>query len=159
MFDRFGYKSALYLSALIAAANGSYFIYSISHFPSLGNGVSIYLVAAVAILGGLWLSSKVARYAGAFFYFFTAGAAAFPFLTSSKAPAMSVAIVWVVSMGVLSLCNALILIFSKTFTREFEAEREKRPTYKRYLAGALAILVGGWFVVATSIDLFSLASK
>jgi hypothetical protein len=68
MFDRFGYKSVLYLSALIAAVHGSFFAYSLSYLPGLGYQVSIYVEAAVAIFLGLWLLSKVARYAGTFFY-------------------------------------------------------------------------------------------
>ena len=159
MFDRFGYKSALYLSALIAVVHGSFFTYSLSYFPTLTNQVLIYVVAAVAILAGLWLSSKVARYAGTLFYLFTAGAAAFPFLTSFKAPAMSVAVVWVVSMGVLSLGAAAILIFSKSFASEFETEREKRPGYKKYLLKVFAVLIGLCVVAATYNDIVNLASK
>jgi hypothetical protein len=157
MFDRFGYRSAFYLSALIAVLHGSLLVYSLTHLSILANQIAIYVVAALAIFAGLWLLSKIARYLGAAFYILSAGAAAFAFFTA-KAIVMSVAVVWAVSMGVLSLGGAFILLFSKSFDREFEASRERRPRYKKYLAGALAIVVVTWFVVATSIDLMNLTS-
>jgi hypothetical protein len=158
MFDRFGYKSALYLSAIIAAAHGSFLVYSLMHSPNLANQVAIYVVPALAIFAGLWLSSQVARYLGAPFYILSAGAAAFGFF-AAKVIVLSVAVLWASSMGILSLGAAFILLFSKSFAREFEANREKRPRYKKYLASALAIVVVTWFVVATSIDLMNLVSR
>ena len=44
-------------------------------------------------------------------------------------------------MGALSLGTALIIFFSTSFAREFEAEREKRPTYKKHLLKGLVILI------------------
>ena len=70
MLERCGYRTALYLSALIAAVNWSFWIYSGWYLPHLGNdAIAIYAVAAVVILIGLWLLSRIARYAGAAFYF------------------------------------------------------------------------------------------
>ena len=158
MLDRFGYKSALYLSALIVVLHGSFWVYSLTHLSSLANQVAIYVVAALAIFAGLWLLSNVARYLGTAFYTLSAGAAAFGFLTA-KAVVMSVAVLWSASMGVLSLGVAAILIFSKSFATEFEAEREKRPGYKKNLLKVFAVLIGLCVVAATYNDIVNLASK
>ena len=77
MLERCGYRTALYLSALIAAVNWSFLIYLRWYLPHLGNGIEIYAVAAVVILIGLWLLSRIARYAGAAIYFLSAGVVAF----------------------------------------------------------------------------------
>ena len=125
MLERCGYRTALYLSALIAAVNWSFLIHSWWYFPHLGNGIEIYAVAAVVILIGLWLLSRIARYAGAAIYFLSAGVVAFTLWDFAK-PA-HVGVVWAVTVAVPSLAAALILVFSKPFAREFAAEREKRP--------------------------------
>jgi hypothetical protein len=51
-------------------------IYSRSYLPHPVND-AIYAVAAAVILIGLWLLSRIARYAGAAFYFLFAGVVAF----------------------------------------------------------------------------------
>jgi hypothetical protein len=77
MLERCGYRTALYLSASIAVVNCGAFLYSQWYLPRLGDGLAIHAVARLVILMGLWLFSKTARYAGAAFYFLSAGAAAF----------------------------------------------------------------------------------
>jgi hypothetical protein len=54
---------------------------------------------------------------------------------------VSVGLVWAVAMGMLSLAAALIQVFSKRFAREFAAEREKRPQYKKYLLHAFTFVI------------------
>src|SRR5262245_9108438 len=146
MSERFGYKSALYLSALIAVVHGSFFAYLLMHPSRYLNGIGIYVAASVAVFLGLWLLSRVARSAGVVFYLLSAGAVAVPLLSSWKTLVMSIGLLWSITMGVLSLGTALVLIGSKSFVREFEAECEKRPAYKKHLLRALAILIAVWAV-------------
>ena len=65
MLERCGYRAALILSALIAVVNWSVFIYVQRYLPRLGDGSAIYAIGAVLVLAGLWLQSRIARYAGA----------------------------------------------------------------------------------------------
>ena len=78
LLERFGYKSTLYLSALIAVVHGSLYAYMLMHPSRYLDGIGIYVTAAVAIFLGLWLLSQVARYAGGIFYLISAGAVAVP---------------------------------------------------------------------------------
>jgi hypothetical protein len=101
--------AVLYLSALIAVVNWSFFIYAQWYLPHLGYGSAIYALAALIILVGLWLLSRIARYAGAAFYLLCAGGAAFTLWGFAKP--VHAGVVWVVTMAVLSLAAALILVF------------------------------------------------
>jgi hypothetical protein len=154
--ERCGYRAALYLSALIAVVNWSFFTYVQWYLPRFGDGAAIYAVGAVLVLVGLWLQSKIARYVGAAFYFLLAGVVAFNI--SGLGKQVSVGLVWAVMAAVLSLAAGSILIFSKSFAREFAAEREKRPPYKNYLLHAFTLLIGLAIAAATLIDIVSLAS-
>jgi hypothetical protein len=159
MLERCGYRTALYLSALIAAVNWSFWIYSRWYLPHLGND-AIYAVAAVVILIGLWLLSRIARYAGAAFYFLVAGVVAVTLWDFAKP--VNVVVVWALTTAVLSLSAALILVFSKPFAREFAAEREKRPPYKKYLLHVFTFVVVLAVAAAILIDIvifIQLASK
>ena len=159
MVERCGYRTALYLSALIAAVNWSFWIYSRWYLPHLGND-AIYAVAAVVILIGLWLLSRIARYAGAAFNFIVSGVVAVTLWDFAKP--VNVVVVWAVTTAVLSLAAALILVFSKPFAREFAAEREKRPPYKKYLLHVFTFVVVLAVAAAILIDIvifIQLASK
>jgi hypothetical protein len=159
MVERCGYRTALYLSALIAAVNWSFWIYSRWYLPHLGND-AIYAAAAVVILIGLWLLSRIARYAGAAFYFLVAGVVAVTLWDFAKP--VNVVVVWALTTAVLSLAAALILVFSKPFAREFAAEREKRPPYKKYLLHVFTFVVVLAVAAAILIDMvifIQLASK
>lgn len=139
MLERCGYKAALYLSALIAVVNVSAFLYSQWYLPRAGDGFAFHAIAALIILLGLWLFSRIARYAGAVFYFLSAGAAAYALW--KLAGLAHVGAVWGVAIAVLSLAGAVILVFSKQFAREFAAERERRPAYKKYLLHAFTLVI------------------
>ena len=159
MLERCGYRTALYLSALIAAVNWSFLIYSRWYLPHPVND-AIYAVAAVVILIGLWLLSRIARYAGAAFYFLFAGVVAFTLWDFAKP--VNLVVVWAVTTAVLSLAAALILVFSKPFAREFTAEREKWPPYKKYLLHVFTCVVVLAVAAAILIDIvifIQLASK
>src|SRR5215207_2979393 len=99
MVERCGYRTALYLSALIAAVNWSFLIYSRWYLPHPVND-AIYAVAAVVILIGLWLLSRIARYAGAAFYFLSAGVVAFALWDFAKP--VHIGVVWAAIMAVLT---------------------------------------------------------
>lgn len=95
-------------SALIAAVNCSVFLYSQWYLPHLGDGFAFHTMAALVILVGLGLFSKIARYAGAAFYFLSAGAAALA-LWRFSGP-MHVGVVWSGAMIVLGLAGAVTLV-------------------------------------------------
>jgi hypothetical protein len=139
MLERCGYRTALCLSALIAAVNCSAFLYSQWYLPRVSDGFAIHAVAALVILVGLWLFSRIARYAGAAFYLLSAGAAAFALWRF--AGQVNVGALWGVAIAVLGLATAVILVFSKPFAREFAAARERRPAYKKYLLHAFTLVI------------------
>ena len=150
MLERCGYRAALYLSALLAVVNWSVFIYVQWYLPRLGAGSAIYAVGAILVLVGLWLQSRMARYVGAAFYFFSAGVAAFALWGGKQ---VNVGVVWAATMAVLSLPAASILIFSKSFAREFAAEREQRPSYKKYILHAYTFVIVLAVAAATLVDI------
>ena len=139
MLEWGSYRTALYLSALIVAANASAFLYSRWYLPRLEDGTALHAIAALAILVGLWLFSRIARYAGAVFYLLSAGAAALA-LWGFAGP-LHFGAVWAVAMAIPCLAGAAILVFSKPFAREFAAERERRPAYKKYLLHAFTLVI------------------
>ncbi|WP_213288765.1 hypothetical protein [Bradyrhizobium sp. sGM-13] len=157
MLERCGYRAALYLLALIAVVNCSLFIYSQWYVPRLSDGLAVHAVAALVILLGLWLFSKIARYAGAAFYFLAAGSTAFAFW--GFAGPLHAGVIWSAIIGVLCLAAAFILVFSKPFAREFAAEREKRPTYKKYLLHAFTLVVVVAAGAAALVDVVALSSS
>jgi hypothetical protein len=160
MLERCGYRAALYLSALIAAVNCSALLYSRWYLPHLADSSAIYAVAALTILVGLWLFSKIARYGGAAFYTFSAATAVFA-LWGFVGP-VQVGVIWAITTGVLSLAAALVLVFSRSFAREFVSGRKQRPPYKKYLLGAftfLIVLVVGVAVLIDVVAFFQLAAS
>jgi hypothetical protein len=66
---------------------------------------------------------------------------------------MSIGLLWSIAMGVLSLGAALILVLSKSFVREFEAEREKAPHIQEVPSAGTRDLDRSLGVTATSIDI------
>lgn len=138
MFERCGYRAALCLSALMAAVNWSVFIYVQRHMPPLADGSLIYAIGATLVLVGIWLQSRIARYAGAAFYALSAGVSAYALWLATQ---VNIGSVWAATLVVLGTAGVLILIFSKPFAREFAAEREKRPSYKRYLLHAFTLVI------------------
>ncbi|NOJ46981.1 hypothetical protein [Bradyrhizobium archetypum] len=100
---------------------------------------------------------QIARYAGAIFYFLSAGSVAFAF--RNFAGAVHADAIWGATIGVLSQAAALILVFSGPFAREFAAEREKRPAYKKYLLNAFTVVIVMAAGAATLIDIVALFSS
>jgi hypothetical protein len=88
--------------------------------------------------------------------FFSAGVAVYALWGGKQ---VNVGVVWAATMAVLSLAAASILVFSRSFAREFAAAREKRPPYKKYLLHAFTLLIGLAAAAAALIDIVSLASS
>lgn len=139
MLELFGYRAALYISGLIAALNLCGLLYVRWYMPHLGYDITIYILAALIILLGLWLLSRIARYAGAAFYMLCVGSIVAALWGLAKP--VNVVVVWAIAMGMLSLAAAFTQVFSKRFAREFAAEREKRPLYKKYLLHAFTFVI------------------
>lgn len=139
MLERGGYQAALYLQALIVAVNGGAFLYSRWYLPQLEDGAAFYAIAALVTLVGLWLFSRIVRYASAVFYLLSAGTTVLALW--GFAGSVHIGVVWAAAMAILSLAGAAILVFSKPFAREFAAERERRPAYKKYLLHAFTLVI------------------
>jgi hypothetical protein len=73
MFEPWGYRATLFLSALIALVNCSYFTYAKLFMPQASDGAAVYAGGSVLVRVGLWLQSRMARYVGAVYYLFVAG--------------------------------------------------------------------------------------
>jgi hypothetical protein len=159
MSEHFGYRTVLYLSASIVVAHCSFLMYAQWYFPRSIDGIRFCALFATAVVVGLWLTSKIARYGGAVFYLFCTAAAAYGLSGVNRNTVISVGIVWGVTMGVLSFVTALLLIFSRSFAKEFGTEIEKRPTYKKRLLNAFTILIVTAFAIATSFDIVALVSN
>jgi hypothetical protein len=157
MFEQWGYRAALYLSALIAILHWSFLIYAKLFMPQL-NLVPVHEVASVLVLVGLWLLSRMARYVGAAYYFLTTGTAVYALVQLSK-PVVNVTVVWGVATGILCLAAALILLLSKRFAREFGAERENRPAYKKHLLHAYTALIVLVAIAGAVVDIVDFVSR
>jgi hypothetical protein len=102
-------------------------IYLRWYLPHLDNDIAIYAVAAVVILIGLWLMSRIARYAGAAFYFLSAGVVAVALWDFAKP--VHVGVVWAAIMAVLTrsiLARAIACTSGETATRSSSCSREVR---------------------------------
>jgi hypothetical protein len=61
--------------------------------------------------------------------------------------------VWIVTAAVLGLVAASTLVLSNSFAREFAAEREKRPAYKKLFLNVYIALIALATAVATWNDI------
>lgn len=156
MFDRFGYKATLYLAALIALLHWMFSIYAKVTMPQV-HLTPIHEIASVLVLMGLWLTSRIARYAGAAYYFLTVVSAVYaPFKVVKLV--VNLTVMWAVTAAILSLVALLVLLFSKRFAREFAVERENQSAYKRLLLHAYTALIVIAVAYATVSDIVRLVS-
>jgi hypothetical protein len=100
----------------------------------------------------------MARYVGAAYYFLTTGTAVYALVQLSK-PVVNVTVVWGVATGILCLAAALILLLSKRFAREFGAERENRPAYKKHLLHAYTALIVLVAIAGAVVDIVDFVSR
>jgi hypothetical protein len=152
-----GYRTALCLALALASINVAFFLYAYYlHWRRAGDTV-IYASFAVVLLFGLWVHSRIARYAGGVIRLVSAAAAAWPIATGTK-PVLSILLLWIFSMGVLSLLLGLALLFSKSFAAEFERQRVAQPVYKRHLRNGAILALAIAAAIATYNDLVHLFS-
>jgi hypothetical protein len=143
-----GYKSALFLVAIVALIEA---IFSFYFTPGNLSLVGVTLV----FLFGLWVQNKAARYLGAVWFLVLAGLMVWPLFTTGTvifSPGLILLFIW----AALCLVVAYILVFSKTFAAEFLHERETQPKYKRNLAKAFIIIVILIVVILTLNDIYHL---
>jgi hypothetical protein len=156
VFDRWGYRATIYLAGSIALLHLMFSIYAKLTMPQL-HLTPIHEVASVLVLIGLWLTSRIARYAGAAYYFLTVVSAVYaPFKVVKLV--VNLTVMWAVAAAILSLVALLVLLFSKRFAAEFAAERENQPAYKRLLRHAYVGLIAIAVVFATLNDIVRLIS-
>jgi hypothetical protein len=144
------YRTALYLSIVNALINTSVWNHLVVYSqddPLLSSHSLIFYVIFLAIPFGLWLGSPVARFLGAIWLVFWAGALLWPLISSGIAPLISrpkfLTMLAYVFSAALCLLIAGILLLSKKFATEFAYERKHLPRYKTILKwsfGGVAIL-------------------
>lgn len=154
---RLGYRSALFLACALACTHIAFLLYASYLGWSRFNAIAIYASAAAVIVVGLWVQSRIARYAGGIFCLISAAAAAWPAVSDGK-PVLSLGLLWVISMGVISLVLGYLLLFSRTFASEFEHQRAIQPAYKGHLRTGVLLILGIAAAIATLIDILRLAS-
>jgi hypothetical protein len=152
-----GYRSALCLTLALAAVNGCFLLYAAYIRSSLTGSLAIYAGIALTLAFGLWVQSKIARYLGALLCWVSAAAVAWPIVSGNK-PVLSIGLVWVISLGLLSVAIGYVLLFSKTFATEFSYERANQPRYKALLRNGVLVVLGIAAMIATAIDIVHLAS-
>ena len=145
------YRTALYLSVVNALINTLVWNHLVfySQDPLRSSHSLIFYVIFLAIPFGLWLGSPVARFLGAIWLVFWAGALLWPLISSgitlliSRPKFLTILASFYVFSAALSLLIAGILLLSKKFATEFAYERKHLPRYKTFLKwsfGGVAIL-------------------
>jgi ABC-type uncharacterized transport system permease subunit len=156
VFDRWGYRATLYLAAVIAALHCMFSIYAKVTMPQV-QLMPIHPIASVLVVMGLWLTSSIARYAGAAYYFLTVVSAAYaPFKIIKLV--VNLTVMWAVASAILSLLALLVLLLSKRFAAEFAVERENQPAYKRLLLHTCTALIVVAVAYATVSDIVQIVS-
>ena len=162
MLDKLGgYRTALYLSIVVALANCALWGIVLPYRATDPTGAAIWCVISLLIPLGIWLQSGFIRYAGAAFLVLAGGSLIWPLISSGGAaivtrPALSVAFVII---GTLNLLTAGVLLFSKDLALNFPRERMRQPGYKPPLKWSVAVAVIGGVAIATVNDIIRLASN
>jgi hypothetical protein len=152
------YRTALYLSAVVALTNCIVCGLSVFLQPQTIRGAIGLSVLSLAIPAGLWLGSNFVRFAGAVFLLLWGGFLLWPWISSGaelRSGQLSIALVFGFSAA-LSLVTAMILLLSRKFSAEFAEERKRQPTYKSYLRRGLLAAIIVAVVMATANDLYRL---
>ena len=161
MLDKLGgYRTALYLSIVVALANCALWGIVLPYRAKDSTGAVIWCAISLLIPLGIWLQNGFIRYAGAAFLILAGGSLIWPLVSSGAAavtrPALFAAFVII---GALNLLTAGVLLFSKKFGAEFAEEGKRQPGYKRYVKWSVAVAVIGGMVIATANDIIRLASN
>ena len=151
------YRTALYLSIVVALTNCLVCGLSVFLRPQNIRDVAGLCVLSLAIPAGLWLGSNFVRFAGAVFLVLWGGVLLWPWILSGaelRSGQLSLTLVFGFSAA-LSLVTATILL-SRKFAAEFAEEQKQEPKYKRYLrCGLLAAIISA-VVIATANDVYHL---
>ena len=152
------YRTALYLSIVVALTNCLVCGLSVFLRPQNIRDVAGLCVLSLAIPAGLWLGSNFVRFAGAVFLVLWGGVLLWPWILSGaelRSGQLSLTLVFGFSAA-LSLVTATILLLSRKFAAEFAEEQKQEPKYKRYLrCGLLAAIISA-VVIATANDVYHL---
>ena len=147
------YKFALYLVAGLVLSEVFLGWYLVSQ--DYGRVSYIRILLTTAVLIGLWLQSRAARYLGAMWLLVSVGVLIWMLFATHKV-VFNFSAVLVFLVGTLSLIAAYILLFSKKFRSEFARLEKIQPDYKRVLRRALTALVISVFVIAIINDIHHL---
>jgi hypothetical protein len=147
------YKFALYLVAGLVLSEVFLGWYLVSQ--DYGRVSYIRILLTTAVLIGLWLQSRAARYLGAMWLLVSVGVLIWMLFATHKV-VFNFSAVLVFLVGTLSLIAAYILLFSKKFRSEFARLEKMQPDYKRVLRRALTALVISVFVIAIINDIHHL---
>ena len=150
-----GYRLALYLVFALAFINIAFLLYAHHFHWSRSGDITIYTLVVLTLWFGLWVHSRIARYAGGIIFLISAAAVVWP-LASGTTPVFGTALLWMYSMGLLSLVLGCVLLFSRAFASEFERQRETQPPYKRHLRNGAIVILAIAIAIATYNDLVHL---
>jgi hypothetical protein len=149
------YRLGLYLTSAIALSEFVLFLYLVSFSFEAANRATIRVIAALAIVFGLWVLSNVARYVGAIWFLISVGSVIWPLVASDKI-VFGAGLIWALVVGALSLTASWLLLLSKQFGNEFAYQRETQPKYKRTLRAVAIVVVVVLAIVATANDIYHL---
>ena len=145
MPNYFGYRFVLFASLSLLAINLAVLIYVNSRSSMYVGAATIYTAAAALVALGVWLQSRIARYAGAAWCLLSVAPAIWSMLTGRMV--WSTGLLWIIPVGALSLAIGFALILSKRFATEFSEERDRQPKYKKALRKIVLVVL----IVAASI--------
>jgi len=149
------YRLAVYLTSAIALIECIILLQMVLLGTGLAWGAIVRVILALLIVFGLWVQSKVIRYAGAVWLIFAAGSVIWP-LVASKGLVLSFMLILLLIASVLDLVAAYLLLFSKTFSSEFARLRETQPKYKSTIRTVILIVIVIAAVAATLNDIYHL---
>jgi len=150
------YKSALYLMFALVVTELVLYLYLFYFSSDVANRATIRVLAALLVLLGLWLLSRITRYLGAVWLLFSAGVVVWQMFSIGRIVFVP-ALVWGIVLAAFSVALCWLLLFSKQFGIEFSERRRTEPRYKammRRTATAIVVLAA---ILATAIDIVHLA--
>jgi hypothetical protein len=148
------YKTALYLSLVVALSNFVGWGLIVSQNPRLSTHTIMIFAVPFLIFFGLWVQSVIACSVGVLWMLFWAGTLVWQLLSSRP----SLTTVFFVASAALNLLTAGVMLTRK-FRTEFSYEREHQPKYKVYLKRFVFGAVVVAMLIATLNNISRLASS
>ena len=106
---------------------------------------------------GLWLNSKVARYAAVGYFALSLLSALIP-LANAHNIVWKSGLLWIGVIGAASIAGLYLLLFSKEFAAEFASRRAQEPPRTRMLRNAFLALIALTVVAVTLDDFYRLTT-